>query len=54
MMRRALAVAFLMLLGGGLTGCGIQPAPYPIPQSDLDDRPGLLSGPGGEITLYRR
>jgi hypothetical protein len=53
-MRRALALTLLMVLAAGLGGCGVRPAPFPTPQSDLDDRPGLMSGPDGEFTLYRR
>ena len=53
-MRPSLAMALLVLLGGGLAGCGIKPIPYPTPQSDLDTRPGLISGPDGEITVYSK
>jgi hypothetical protein len=46
-----LAVAALLLLLGA---CGVKPAPFPVPESELGSGPGLLSGPSGEFTLYRQ
>ena len=47
-----------MLLAGlaGLLGAcsGIKPAPLITPPSEMSDRPGLISGPTGEIVIYER
>jgi hypothetical protein len=51
---RLAAVLFLLLTGAGLAGCGLKPAPFPAPESELGNGPGLLSGPSGEFTIYRQ
>jgi hypothetical protein len=51
--RPAVALA-LLLIAAGLAGCGLQAAPIPASDSELGTRPGLLSGPSGEFTLYRQ
>jgi hypothetical protein len=48
MRRCGLLVLFL------LTGCGLKPAPFPLPPSEMPDSPGLFSGPTGEAILFRR
>ncbi|HEV2678363.1 MAG TPA: hypothetical protein VGV37_27795 [Aliidongia sp.] len=44
----------LMLAGSLLAACGAKPMPFPVPESELGDGPGLMSGPSGEFTIYRR
>jgi hypothetical protein len=51
---RVAAVVLLLLTGVGLGACGIKPAPFPVPESELGGGPGLLSGPSGEFTVYRQ
>ncbi len=51
-MYRKLAV--LLGIGFILVGCGLKPAPFPAPESELGHRPGLFSGPSGEMTIYNR
>jgi hypothetical protein len=46
-----LALLTVILL---LQGCGLKPAAYPVPTSDMPDRPGLFSGETGELVLFRR
>jgi predicted small lipoprotein YifL len=46
-------------LGGALmltlAGCGAgQPMDFPTPASELDKRPGILTGDDGEWIIYRR
>ena len=38
-----LIVGLLVLLGG----CGGRPMPFPVPESELGDRPGLFTGERG-------
>jgi len=52
--RPAAALALLLLVAAGLAGCGLKPAPIPPSESELGNRPGLLTGPSGEFTLYRQ
>ena len=40
---RLLLIALLVALGG----CGGRPMPFPSPESELGDRPGLLTGEHG-------
>ena len=50
-------LARLAAIAGLLAGCsGVTPMKsYPMPGSELDpDKPGLLSGDDGAITLYER
>jgi hypothetical protein len=44
----ALFVGFVIALGG----CGGKPMPFPTPESELGDRPGLLTGEKGAWQLY--
>ena len=46
-MRRC-AIAGLALLAAA---CNMKPAPFPTPDGELGPRPGLLSGPTGELTI---
>jgi len=47
----ALLAGLAVLLGA----CsGIRPAPLITPPSEMSDRPGLISGPTGEIVIYER
>jgi hypothetical protein len=51
------AASFVLLAGlAGLLGAcsGIKPAPLITPPSEMSDRPGLISGPTGEIVIYER
>jgi hypothetical protein len=55
--RRAVRLAVLTILVGLLGACnGVTPMKnYPTPGAELDpDKPGLLSGDDGAITLYER
>jgi len=47
--RRALVGAAL-----ALAGCGIQPMPFPGSPGELGERPGLLSGQTGSVTICCR
>jgi hypothetical protein len=47
-------VLMLLLTGVGLGGCGIKPAPFAVPESELGGGPGLLSGPSGEFVVYHQ
>jgi hypothetical protein len=48
----ALVAAILLL--GALSGCGGKPMPFPTPESELGDRPGLFTGEKGAWTVYQR
>jgi hypothetical protein len=39
---------------GMLSACGGKPMAFPTPDSELGDRPGLLTGPSGAWTVYQR
>jgi hypothetical protein len=39
---------------GSLSACGGKPMAFPAPDSELGDRPGLLTGPSGAWTAYQR
>jgi len=43
------AVAMLLALLGG---CGGKPMPFPAPESELGERPGLLTGETGVYVLH--
>ena len=45
---RRLVIAGLALAAAA---CSMKPAVFPTPDSELGVRPGLLSGPTGELTL---
>ena len=45
---RLLFIALLVALGG----CGGRPMPFPTPESEMGDRPGLLTGDKGVWQLY--
>lgn len=51
-MPRRRAAALLAAVALLLAGCGLKPAPFPTPDTELGQRPGLLSGPTGEFTVY--
>jgi len=52
---RAATALALLLLAAGLGGCGsLKPAPIPESDSEIGNGPGLLSGPTGEFTVYRK
>jgi hypothetical protein len=40
-------VLALVLLLACLVGCGGQPMPFPTPESEMGDRPGLFTGDKG-------
>ncbi len=48
---RVAAILALVLLAG----CAqLHPAAFPAPASELGDRPGLLSGPTGNLTVFHQ
>ncbi len=49
-MTRTSTLILLLLLAG----CGLKPAPFPVPTSEMPDSPGLFSGPTGEAVLFKR
>jgi hypothetical protein len=49
---RSLATA--LGLAALVAGCGGQPMPFPAPQSELGERPGLLTGPTGSFDVLNR
>jgi len=49
---RLMAVALLIGPLAALGGCGVTPMPFPIPESEMGDRPGLLTGETGTWELY--
>jgi hypothetical protein len=44
--------ALLVILLGVLGGCGGKPMPFPIPESELGDRPGLFTGEKGSWEVF--
>jgi hypothetical protein len=48
--RTVLLVVLLGLLGG----CGGKPMAFPIPESELGDRPGLFTGETGSWEVFSR
>jgi hypothetical protein len=48
--RTALLVVLLGLLGG----CGGKPMDFPTPESELGDRPGLITGETGSWEVFSR
>ena len=47
-------VALALLVGSlvALGGCGGKPMPFPSPESEMGERPGLLTGEAGTWGLY--
>jgi hypothetical protein len=46
--RKFLVLALLL----ALSGCGGRPMPFPTPESELGDRPGLFTGEKGAWQVY--
>jgi hypothetical protein len=46
--------ALLVILLGLLGGCGGKPTPFPVPESELGDRPGLFTGENGSWEVFSR
>jgi hypothetical protein len=47
--------ALLVILVGLLGGCGGgKPMPFPVPESELGDRPGLFTGETGSWEVFSR
>ncbi len=51
---RLLAVTLLAASLATLGGCGGKPMPFPTPESELGDRPSLLTGEHGTWDLLHR
>jgi len=49
---RLLAIALFVGPVIALGGCGGKPTPFPVPESEMGDRPGLLTGETGAWQLY--
>ncbi len=47
-----LAIALFVGPVIALGGCGGKPMPFPTPESEMGDRPGLLTGEKGTWQLY--
>ena len=48
------ARAFLLVALALVSACGFKPIAFPTPSSELDNRPGLLTGKTGDAVLYRQ
>jgi hypothetical protein len=48
---RGAAVLAVALL---IAACQAKPMPFPVPASELDNRPGLLTGKSGEAVIFSR
>ena len=48
---RGVTLLVLVLL---IAGCQATPQPFPTPASELDDRPGLLTGKSGQAVIFSR
>jgi hypothetical protein len=51
-MRRPLYRLLAIALVAGLAGCGGKPMSFPVPESQLGDRPGLFTGEHGDWRVY--
>ena len=49
---RLLAIALIVAAAIALSACSGKPMPFPVPESELGDRPGLLTGEKGAWELY--
>jgi len=49
---RLLAIALFVGPVIALGGCGGKPMAFPVPESEMGDRPGLLTGEKGAWQLY--
>jgi hypothetical protein len=49
---RLLAIALFVASVIALGGCGGKPMPFPMPESELGDRPGLFTGEKGAWQFY--
>jgi hypothetical protein len=49
---RLLAIALFVGPVIVLAACGGKPTPFPLPESEMGDRPGLLTGEKGAWELY--
>ena len=47
-------VIAIVLLLTGLAGCGGQPMPFPTPESEMGNRPGLFTGDQGSWDVLSR
>jgi hypothetical protein len=48
------AVLVAIALLAALSACGGKPMPFPTPESQMPDRPGLFTGESGVQTLYQK
>ena len=51
---RRCSVAPLLLLLALLGGCGGKPIPFPVPESEMGDRPGIFTGDKGAWEVLPR
>ena len=51
---RLCRIILVLVLGGVLTACGGKPMAFPTPESEMPDRPGLLTGQSGVWTVYEK
>lgn len=51
-MSRSIGCFITLAVVAALTGCGGKPMPFPTPESEMGDRPGLLTGDKGVWQLY--
>ena len=51
---RRCGVALLLLPLTLLGGCGGKPIPFPVPESELGDRPGIFTGDKGAWEILPR
>lgn len=51
-MMKATRILLAIAVLAALAGCGGKPMPFPVPESEMGERPGLLTGEKGAWELY--